>query len=42
MEKVRPKAKNFRDLEVWQLGMKIVTDVYEAQRHSRGKSGTVW
>ena len=26
------KASNFRNLEVWKLGMKIVTDVYEMTR----------
>ena len=29
MEKVRAKARSFRDLEVWQLGMKMVTEVYK-------------
>jgi len=28
----RPKANGFRDLDVWQLGMSIVTDVYEITR----------
>jgi four helix bundle protein len=29
METGRKKAKSFRDMEVWTLGMKIVTDIYE-------------
>jgi four helix bundle protein len=32
MGAARPKAKGFRDLEVWRLGMKIVADVYQATR----------
>jgi len=32
MEIDRAKARGFRDLEVWQLGIKIVTEVYESTR----------
>jgi four helix bundle protein len=29
MEEEKSKIKNFRDLDVWKLGMEIVLDVYE-------------
>jgi len=32
MEKNRTKASSFRDLKVWRLGIKIVTEVYEITR----------
>ena len=29
MEEEKSKIKNFRDLDIWQLGMEIVVDVYK-------------